>query len=138
MEIEAVCGSKEGSILADGRLGLAARSLQGRDERSAVVAAPIEGQSQALIVVAGEADIPVVLVDALQRGARCKAQVTGAHIALIEMVVNVVDCSHAALFAASPNAGLHAQFRLRLTGRLLRLVLSWQRGDLRVGVAART
>jgi hypothetical protein len=58
------------------------------------------------------------------------------------MIVNVVDRCHAALLAARPDAGLHADLRLGLSGWRLRLILSlalsWRCGSWRGGVAART
>jgi hypothetical protein len=107
--------------------------LRWLNERSAVIAAAIDGYAQALIEIACEADVPVVLVDPLQRGAGREAQVARAEIRLIAVIVDLVDRRHAALFAAGLDVGLHAHLWLGLSRGLLRLVLGWG-----CGVAART
>src|SRR5208282_2215640 len=83
LEIEAVGGSGEGRVLADGRLGESV--LVEADVSRAVVAAAVDGQAEALAEVAGQAGVPTVLGHALQVGAGLKAQIASTDVRLIEM-----------------------------------------------------
>ena len=138
LEIEAVGGSGHGIVLADFGTGESALAVGVESHvGDAVVATTIDGNAEALVLVAGEAGVPCVPGEALQAGSGLEAEVAHVGEGLIAMGVGVVDGGGAALLAAGADAGLDAHLLLGFGCWLLGLALRLGRfGGLRVAARA--